>query len=292
MSANRFRDPRGQGARLAVAIAADGAATVGRGLAPLVKVGLLLSFVGLLGWTIHTAVLRSAYFRVRVVEANETAHLDRRAIVDLMGLGEPVNLFRFDPQAAEDALASHPWVARARVRTVLPDRVEAEIEERTPAGVLVLDSLFLVDDTGSPVVPADPADARALPLITGLTRQDYERDDEGTRARLRQALAVARVYAQSPLAALRPLSDVHLAPGGRTELMLGRTRVVLGQHQHRKKIELLLSIFTQLSERKVDAAYILLSEDLDRAVVQEVRLEQEFGSISLRPGGVGDHGER
>ena len=142
------------------------------------------------------------------------------------------------------------------------------------------------------MVPAEPADVGALPLITGLTRQDYERDDEGTRARLRQALALARGYAQSPLAAIRPLSDVYLAPGGRTELMLGHTRVVLGTHTHREKIELLEKIFAQLAARKVDAAYILLSEDVDRAVVKEVAIEQEFGSVSLRPGGVDDHGER
>ncbi len=291
MKANRFTGRRGAGADRAPGRLALALRFLGRQLGPVVKLGLIAAFLGLAAWTAYTAVLRSPYFRVRVVEANETAHLDRRAIIERIGLGQPTNLFRFDAKAAEDALLAHPWVARAEVRTVLPDRVEVVIEERAAAGVVALETLFLVDDTGRPIVPALPTDVADLPLVTGLNRQDYEVDAEGTRARIRDALSLARQYRNSPLATLRPLSDVHLAPIGRMELMLGRTRVVLGRDRHRQKLDLLNQIFAQLAERGVDAAYILLSEDLERAVVKEQPIDQGIGgSLSLRPEGGGNHG--
>ncbi|MCB9535965.1 MAG: FtsQ-type POTRA domain-containing protein [Myxococcales bacterium] len=291
MRSNRFKGGRREGEARRPGLLGLGLRFVIRQVAPVLKLGLVAAFLALAAWTAYTAVLRSPYFRVRVVEANETAHLDRRAIIERVGLGQPTNLFRFDTKAAEEALLAHPWVARAAVRTVLPDRVEVDLEERAAAGVVALESLFLVDDTGRPIVPAQPTDVAELPLVTGLDRRDYEVDAEATRARIRDALALARQYRNSPMAAVRPLSDVHLAPIGRMELMLGRTRVVLGRDRYRQKLELLNQIFTQLAERDVDAAYILLSEDLERAVVKEQAVDQGIGgSLSLRPEGGGNHG--
>jgi hypothetical protein len=141
--------------------------------------------LGAAGWAI---VQRSSYFNIRTVEATETAHLQRDAIVTLAGLDGPVNLFRYDALAAEEALGTHPWVANARVEKRMPDRVEIHLTERLPAAVVALGSLYVVDADGQPFIRATPEQAQGLPLVTGLDREQYDTNPvEDPRARPRRA---------------------------------------------------------------------------------------------------------
>lgn len=275
--ANRFKGQRLAGLKRRLSRAGAFLRWCFTGARPMVRATVILALVGALGLTAWRAVQVSPYFVVRHVDAEATAHLDRARIIELLGLSAPTNVFRFDVDAAEDALLSHPWVATATVERVLPDRVVAQIEERAPAGAVVLDQPYLVDATGRPFVHAPATAVAGLTLITGLDRADFEADPEGARERVRDALAVARRYGLSPLAERRPLGNVHLAPGDRLELMLGHTRVALGRGDFRDKIRRLEQILDAMAARKVDAAYILLSEDLERAIVKEVPLRRGLG---------------
>lgn len=275
--ANRFKGQRLAGLKQRLGRAGAFVRWCFTGVRPLVRATVVLGLLAAIGLTGWRAVQVSPYFVVRHVDAEATPHLDRARIIELMGLLEPTNVFQFDAGAARDALLSHPWVATATVERVLPDRVIARVEERDPAGAVVLDQPYLVDATGRPFVQA-PANAVAgLTLITGLDRAAFEADPEGARERVRDALAVARRYALSPLAERRPLGNVHLAPGDRLELMLGHTRVALGRGDFRDKIQRLEQILDAMAARKVDASYILLSEDLERAIVKEVPLRRGLG---------------
>ncbi|MCA9540012.1 MAG: FtsQ-type POTRA domain-containing protein [Myxococcales bacterium] len=274
MAGNRFRGARLRAVRNAFAGAWHLARFAWLGLRPLLRTAVVLAGIaglGLAGW--H-AVLRSPYFLIRTLDIEPTAHLDREAILELTGLGVPVNIFRFDPDAVRDVLAAHPRVANARVEKILPDAVLIRLEERTASGVVVLEVPYLVDATGQPFARAESSDGATLPLVTGLAREDFEIDAEGARAHVREALAIARRYARNPLAAQHTLSDVHVAPGDRYELMLDRTRVALGREDHERKLARLERIFAQMDARKVDAEYILLGEDDERAIVKETQRAQ------------------
>lgn len=260
----------------------SGALLVKRALAALRGLGMkapkfrrsgawLLFFAALcgLGYAARHAVLRSPYFLVRNVEVEPTPHLSRTRVVELLGLDRPTNVFSFDETAGTEALLAEPWVAAARVRKALPDRVMVQVQERTAAGAVVLDTLYLVDDTGRPFVRPLPRENAGLPLVTGVERETWDRDPETVAGNVRAALSLARRYGRLELSRLRPLSDVRVAPGGRLELMVGTTRVALGQHDHPAKLKRLQEVFKTLEKRGMDAAYVLLSDDLKRAVVKE-----------------------
>lgn len=250
---------------------------------PVVRAAALAAVVGALlavGWQ---GVLRSPYFRVRNIDVTEGPHFPRDEIIERVGLDRPINVFQFDADAARDALLTHPWVADAKVTTTLPDRATVEISERKAAGVIALDGLYLVDGTGRPFVRAKAGAAAGLPVITGVTRASYDAEPEHVEARIREALSVARLYTRTPLAAAWPLNGLHLATGGRTELLLGQTRVVLGRGAFKVKLERLGEVLGELKRRKKSARYILLSEDGKRAIVSEKPLEEGLdGSLSLR----------
>lgn len=223
--------------------------------------------LGAAGWAV---VQRSSYFNIRTVEATETPHLQRDAIVSLAGLDGPVNLFRYDALAAEEALGTHPWVANARVEKRMPDRVEIHLTERIPAAVVALGSLYVVDADGQPFIRATPEQAQGLPLVTGLDREQYETNPVETRALVRDALALGRLYQRSELAAAHPLSNVHVGEGGRLELMLGKSRIVMGQGDFRAKLDRLARIYETLGQRGMEAAYVLMDEKGQRSIVKEV----------------------
>lgn len=293
MAGNRFKGARRAALREKFAGVARVLSVVWMAIRPVTLTVLAFAIVGGLGYAAWKAVLQSPYFTVRAIEVEGSAHLTREEVIARAGLDQRTNMFRFDPIAAAEQIEAHPWVARAAVQTALPGSVTIEFEERHPEGVVVLGALYLVDGTGEPFVKPTPAEAAGLPLVTGLDRERYEQDTAAAQARIRDALAIARHYARSGLAAKRPLSDVRLGEGGRLELLIGRTRVVLGQTNHRQKLDAVTRIFAQLKKRKLDASYILLSEDETRAIVNEIPIAKEpRGSLSMRRSGRPTQGER
>lgn len=277
MAGNRFRGQRLAGVRRFFAGLAELVGWIWSGLRPVVRFTVIVGFVAGFAFAGYRAVHQSAYFLVRDIDVEPTAHLDRAAIIEATGLGAPRNIFDFDTDAAREALLLHPWVATARVSKVLPERIVIRLEERRASGAVVLDVPYLVDATGHPFAQAGPDEIAGLPMVTGLERRDFDLDPEGACERVQTALAVARRYALSPLATRRPLGSVHLAPAGRLELMLGRTRVALGQGDFRDKIGRLEQILDTLSARGMDAGYILLSEDRQRAIVNEIPRQRGLG---------------
>lgn len=283
MGRNRFKGKTNPGPSPRLTGAIRVARVLWRGVRPVVVLGLVVGGLAGLGMAAWNAVLRSAYFSIRQIDAEASAHLTREEVIQRAGLEGPVNVFRYETSAGEVSLLAHPWVATASVEKSLPGQVRIRFEERKPEGVVVLGSLYLVDGTGEPFAQPTPAEAAGLPLVTGLDRGIYETDPAQAHIRISEALAVARLYANSPIARRRPLSNVHLGEGGRTELVMGRTRVVLGKERIKQKLGALGRIFAQLEKRKVDASYILMSSDDRRAIVKEVPLpEEQGGSLSLR----------
>ena len=285
---NRFRRPRRRyGRRISNALA-DGLVRLGFALRPHFRAAVLFACVGALGYTAWRAVLASPYFTIRHVKVVPSLHLDRDTILETVGLTVPTNIFRFEPTAAREALLAHPWVAAVRVTETLPDRVTIKIQERKASGIVVLDGLHLVDSEGQPFVRARSDEMGDLPVIT-VDREVITADVAHWQGRIRDALAVARLYDRVSVQIGRTLSNVHLAPGGRLELMLGSTRVTLGRGRYEQKLNLLTRTFTRMAERKVDAEYILLGDDQKRVIVKEKPIARPLStSLTMNSQGASD----
>ena len=268
MGRNRFRKPRRRYGRRLYNALAYGLVRLGLAVTPHFRAVVLFACVGALGYAGWRAVLASPYFTVRHVDVVPSPHLDRDMILETVGLTAPTNIFRFEPSVAREALLAHPWVATVRVTETLPDGVSIKIQERKASGIVVLDGLHLVDSEGQPFVRARSSEMGDLPVIT-VDREVITADVAHWQGRIREALAVARLYDRVSVRIGRTLSNVHLAPGARLELMLGTTRVTLGRGRYEEKLNLLTRVFTRMAERKVDAEYILLGDDQKRVIVKE-----------------------
>lgn len=266
MGRNRYRRSAGRTRRDETAALMS--AVVTGGAKRITSLGLLLGLVGLcaFGWTV---VSESAYFNVRHFEVEASAHLSRAEILSLAGLDAPVNLLTFDADAAAEHLEAHPWVARAVVIKSLPHTAKIEVQERSAAGLVVFEAQYLVDEEGEIFARVEVGEAPAVPMITGISRAQYEAEPVRSRQRIVEGLAIARLYGRAQMAQRRPLSDVSVGEGGRIELIVGRTRVSLGRGPQRKQLDRLAQVFGELARRDADAEYVLLADDARRAIVKE-----------------------
>jgi len=89
-------------------------------------------------------------------------------IFDAIDLENAHTMLAFDTRAAQDRIERLPWVERASIERVLPDRLEVRILERSPSAVWRRNGrTFLIDATGR-VLAAVPPDAMlSLPRVAG-----------------------------------------------------------------------------------------------------------------------------
>jgi cell division protein FtsQ len=89
-------------------------------------------------------------------------------IFDAIDLENAHTMLTFDTRAAQDRIERLPWVERASIERVLPDRLEVRILERSPSAVWRRNGrTFLIDASGR-VLAAVPPDARlSLPSVAG-----------------------------------------------------------------------------------------------------------------------------
>jgi cell division septal protein FtsQ len=109
-----------------------------------------------------------------------------------------VNIFCLDLEELTRGVDAHPWVARCRVRRILPDRLRVEVEEEKPAGLARHgEELLLINGQGE-VIERGPRESRwaeRFPVIGGFRADEPW---EACRERARAALGLASLFGGGP----------------------------------------------------------------------------------------------
>ena len=111
---------------------------------------------------------RAPMFRLAHVDFVGVRSLDRDELFRLTGIEANTALVDVDPKRAEQAIAKHPRVSRARCVRIPPDRLVISVAERTPVAVEQASGLAL--DQGGARFPLLPGEAERLPRLTGEPR--------------------------------------------------------------------------------------------------------------------------
>jgi cell division protein FtsQ len=105
---------------------------------------------------------------VRITGHAETAEL---AILEKLELNG--SLIWFDVAEAQERVAALPWVERAVVRKFYPSTLEVEIQERTPFALWQREGqVFVMDASGTEIVPLEDARFAKLPFMVGATANE------------------------------------------------------------------------------------------------------------------------
>jgi len=254
---------------------ADGAASrASRGRTVLRGLGLLAALASLawIGFQLDGWAAKSPCFALRAVKVQGLRRATEKEILRLAGVAPGMNLWSLDPAAVAQAMAAHPWVRTVEVTRSLPDTLQLRVEERAPVALASLGDLYVVDAEGAPFKRVSPAETLDLPLLTGITREQAEKDPAGTAARLREALAVADVYQH---AFDRPrLSEIQLGESAFELITTDGVRVVLGRDDLDGQLRRLQRVRDELQHRGLAAAAIHL----------ENRVRPGWVAVQIQPG--------
>jgi cell division protein FtsQ len=226
---------------------------LGRRLATLGKALAVVAFVAASAQGGRLAVrhvIASPRFAVRDIQVGPTEHVSADEVAALAGVRLGDRLLAVDPDAVAARLTTHPWILSARVRRDLPSTLAIDVTERRAVATVLLGALYLVDDAGRPFKHATMAEADGLPVITGVTRDEYAAMRAASEAVFRQALALLSAYTQGHPE--RPkLSEVHVDPRAGFSLILleGSGEVRLGRGDFPAKLARLDRIFAALGPR-------------------------------------------
>ena len=197
-------------------------------------------------------------------------------------LAETLNLDELRPSwltphlsELESAAMGHSWIKSAEASLdYWSGEITVEVQEHKPRGVIMLDDLYAVTADGIPFAIVTPQEAEGLPLISGLTPDTFKSSPEDQligQYWISRAIKLATYINMSKLLDHgRQLSEVHIAPTGRFEVMLNHIRIILGADLLRDRVLEVERILAHLDSRGVTAAYILLSDDLNRAIIREI----------------------
>ncbi|NOZ85631.1 MAG: FtsQ-type POTRA domain-containing protein [Deltaproteobacteria bacterium] len=138
--------------------------------------------MGLFARNGYRSLVRSDVFSLRQLHVQGAVRLTKKDILDEMGVAMGTPLLMLDMDVLQTRLVLSPWIKDAEIHRRLPHRLDVKIEERRPVAILALGKLYLVDHGGNVFKRYVPSDyVLDLPLITGLERDDFNRDSEGKR---------------------------------------------------------------------------------------------------------------
>ena len=132
---------------------------------------LSLTAVGLLFGTVIAYALNSSTFELGEVKILNAGPMTPGQAFDFCELRKGESLISLDLVAVQEVVKrQHPEYKEARVRRVLPNRIEVLLKRRTPAAQVVFSSRFIQIDRDQVLLPGAPsAPFRNLTVIEGIT---------------------------------------------------------------------------------------------------------------------------
>ena len=224
-------------------------------------------------WSAHHYALTSPRFAVRTVELVGAKRSTLEQLKTESGVTVGNNIFALDTDSAEKKLLENPWISEVKVTRRLPNTLRIELTEREATAVVALgDHLYLVTPEGVPFKEIQAGDPYDMPLITGASPENLNRDRKREIERIQTGLEVLRQFERVPLSRVYPAEEVHLADAGDVTLTCGKDGVTLelGTGPWRKKLLMAEEVVGELRKKGRTPGIVFLDNQAhpERVVVR------------------------
>jgi len=262
----RHSEPEMSGARSAVALLWS-ALKLASGLAVVVGASLAVA------WSAHHYALTSPRFAIRTVDLVGAKRNSLEQIKTDSGVSVGANIFALDTDAAERKLLENPWISEVKVTRRLPNTLRIELTEREASAVVALgERLYLVTHEGVPFKEVQAGDPYDMPLISGVSPENLQRDRKREIERIQTGLEVLHQFERIPLSRVYPPEEVHLADAGDVTLTCGKDGVTLelGTGPWRKKLLMAEEVVGELRKKGRTPGIVFLDNQAhpERVVVR------------------------
>lgn len=118
-----------------------------------------------IGGIIFTLV--SPIFNIQQVTATGNEIVSSDTIISLSGLGKDQNIFKFINQQIESKIKEEPYIEKAKIKRILPNKVEIQVQERKKAyNIEFMNKYAYIDNQGNILQIAE--EKQDLPTIKGI----------------------------------------------------------------------------------------------------------------------------
>ena len=242
--------------------------------------GLCIAFISLTSIILYQKILKSTYFDVKKIQVEGCLRHTKDQILYIAGIKPQINLFSLNLRSICQCLENSPWIERAKVKRVFPDKLDIHITEREPAALINLNQLYLVDKKGAIFKKAEREDGLlAFPILTGVTWQDLMKP-QGTHTHLiTQTLTLMTILEEEGID-ISAISEIHLDPTFGLTIFTTHhaTQIDMGLPPFQKKCRHLRSIMEDLKRKDLIPHTIDLNYRW-RAFVKTKPQNKEFKSI-------------
>lgn len=247
------------------------------------SVQVALSLLGIValcfaGYQVYAHLQEDSLFRVREVEIRGCQKIPEETLRSLARVEGNLNLLSLRLEEVAQRIEAHPWVDGVRVKKIFPDRISIQIEERRPVAILQMEEPFYIDSRGVIFSRVGDRDGYDYPFLTGLNRQDLEREPEMAKSLIEKALECLRAFHRWAIFPLPEISEVRMEKrvGISCVIGVGGIEVRMGWDHYEEKLRRLALIWSDLQRRGIVARAIDCRE-LKRMVVKKVPPAVEIG---------------
>ncbi len=213
-------------------------------------------------------LLHSPYLQVREIVITGGRHVDVYDMVDEAGIRTGQSILSIDLEGVRERMESFPWVKEVYVRRSFPDILRIEVVERKPLAFIYLDGkVYIMDRDGEVFKEATAGDGLDLPVITGVSRDEWGR---GLFEKVREVLTLLKAGRG---VSIDDVSEVRVE--GMDIMLVTRDgkEIFLGREDFMERMERLDELTAFLGTGYQGVEFIDLDYD-DRAVVRYRNLSE------------------
>lgn len=222
--------------------------------------GVVGAGIGLVAYQVASYLKTSPALAVRTIEVRGAERTQVGDLLEASGLKEGINVFSVDTQEARKLMLNLPWIKKAQVNRIVPDRIVVEVVEHQPVAVINLEGLYYVNRSGEVFKRVQPGEREDLPVLTGVSRESFRDEPERARQHIRESLRLLKTLRDLPCVAKRRVAEIHSDElmGPSVVLDPGALTVQLGNQDLLGRLSTLCQLMDAIKERHLRARSILL----------------------------------
>lgn len=200
-----------------------------------------------------------SYFRIHDIEVSGCLMTTPGNLKKFANISFEMNMLTLDPEAMQERLQKHPWIAHADIKRIWPDGLAITVQEHRPNALIVNtdeDGLRYLDRKGKIFAVVAPGQDVDFPVITGL---DVFNTDEEKERLLSEASSFLRLAERNnPNLPAQNISEIHFNSAGELIVYLVEQPfpIYIGKGDIKRKYYQLWKVLEVLYRKKKGKAII------------------------------------
>jgi len=179
-------------------------------------------------------------------------------ILSMTELDRQRNILNIDLAKLRRKVQANPWIERAQIRRIFPDRISIKITERKPVAIILLDHLYYIDIHGVIFARVPKVHQINHPVLTGLRRDDFKAHLDEAWDLVFKALTVIKVIEGGDVLSQKDISEIHMDKDFGISIYTndGAIEIKLGLDLYEAKWKRLERVWRHLRKRPFKPSYI------------------------------------